>query len=176
MTVDNAAFAALYKEHFDLVWRTVRGMGIPSGWVEDLVQEVFMAARRRWGTFDRSRSERGWLFGIARNEVLQFRRSAARYSHRSRRLEPPSSVPQPDEILEQQQAAARVEAFLDQLEEPVRLSFLLSELECMPGREVAQILGIPLQTHYSRVRAARSRLATYASQLEGSVRRNGTRG
>lgn len=79
-------------------------------------------------------------------------------------------------MLERQEAAVLVEQFLAQLDEPVRLSFLLSELEGMPGREVAQTLGIPLQTHYSRVKAAKRRLEVYAQGLNRSEARDGTRG
>ncbi len=176
MTAWNQAFEKLYRARFDFVWRTVRAMGISHAYAEDLVQEVFIAARRRLPTYDRNRSEGAWLFGITRNEVLAFRRAAGRYERRIHRVEPAPSPAQPDELLQKHQAAHFVEDFLAQLDEPMRLSFLLADLEGLPGREVAQTLEIPLQTHYSRVRAARRKLDAYAVQLHKEGQRDGTRG
>lgn len=168
-------FVSLYQAHFAFVWRTIRGMGASASAVEDLAQEVFVAARRRWSSYDRTRSPRAWLFGIARNEVLAHRRAASRYEQRLARIEPAVPPETPDEVLRRAQGARMIESFLAELDEPMRLSFLLAELEELPGREAAAALGIPLQTHYSRLRAARGRLEAFAARIHGSEPRDGTR-
>jgi RNA polymerase sigma-70 factor (ECF subfamily) len=68
---DPNAWAALYRTHFDAVWRSVaRFVGPNSADVADVVQETFLAAARSVESYDPERgSLQLWLFGIARNHV-----------------------------------------------------------------------------------------------------------
>jgi RNA polymerase sigma-70 factor (ECF subfamily) len=50
----------------------------------------------------------------------------------------------------------RLLATLDRLDDEKRAAFVLYEIEELPLREVAEVLGCPLQTAYSRLQAARS--------------------
>ena len=52
----------------------------------------------------------------------------------------------------------RLLASLDRLDEDKREAFVLFEIEELPLREVAEALGCPLQTAYSRLQAARARV------------------
>ena len=65
------AWGALYRTHFDAVWRSVaRIVGPNSADVADVVQETFMAAARSVDSYDPQRgSLQLWLSGIARNHV-----------------------------------------------------------------------------------------------------------
>ncbi len=66
---DPDAWAALYRTHFDAVWRSVaRIVGPNSADVADVVQETFMAAARSVDSYDPKRgSLQLWLAGIGRN-------------------------------------------------------------------------------------------------------------
>jgi RNA polymerase sigma-70 factor (ECF subfamily) len=68
---DPDAWAALYRTHFDAVWRSVaRLVGPNSADVADVVQETFLAAARSVESYDPKRgSLQLWLSGIARNHV-----------------------------------------------------------------------------------------------------------
>ena len=65
------AWAALYRTHFDAVWRSVaRLVGPNPADVADVVQETFLAAARSVDRYDPKRgSLQLWLSGIARNHV-----------------------------------------------------------------------------------------------------------
>ena len=65
------AWAALYRTHFDAVWRSVaRLVGPNAADVADVVQETFLAAARSVGSFDRRRgSLQLWLCSIARSHA-----------------------------------------------------------------------------------------------------------
>ena len=76
-TADEACLDA-YQKELDYIYRTLRRLGTAPSEVEDLAQEVFLALRRSWSEYDRSRPLRPYLFGIA------FRISAARQRKRSR--------------------------------------------------------------------------------------------
>lgn len=68
---DESAWAELYADHFDSLWVSVaRRIGPDRGRIEDAVQEAWLVAVRRIGTFAPSRgSFRAWLHGIAANVV-----------------------------------------------------------------------------------------------------------
>jgi RNA polymerase sigma-70 factor (ECF subfamily) len=40
-------FAQLFHDHFELVWRTVRRLGVAAAAIDDATQEVFVVAARK---------------------------------------------------------------------------------------------------------------------------------
>jgi RNA polymerase sigma-70 factor (ECF subfamily) len=160
--------AALYAEHHEFVWRVLTNLGVPTAGVEDAVQDVFLVLHRRRDELDVRGSLRGLLFGIARRVARQHRRVAAR----PQRL---GSVPDlagddPDDAVARRQAAAIVAAFLDELDDDKRVVFVLADVEGNAMPEVAEMLGIKLNTAYSRLRAARLQFRTAISRHHGGAR------
>ena len=49
--------------------------------VDDLMQNVAVALWKKWQEYDPGRPFRGWALGVARIEILRWRRSAARNQH-----------------------------------------------------------------------------------------------
>lgn len=150
------SFEAIYDEHHDFVWRSLRALGVPARAVDDLTQDVFITVHRKLDAFDPSRPVRAWLFGIARNFAL---RHAERNARRPPALHLLSDPPADDVSLERRvevaEAAALVRQFLLQLDEGKRAVFVLCELEGATAPEAAHALGIKLNTVYSRLRVAR---------------------
>src|SRR5204863_4951421 len=73
------SIGTVYRAHFRDVRRTLMRMGVGDAVAEDLVQEVFVVAFRRWATYDRQRPVRSWLIGIAQNVARAHRRRLARH-------------------------------------------------------------------------------------------------
>lgn len=71
-------FGEIVNERQVSVRACVRVLGIPSGYVDDIVQETFIVGYKKFKEFVQSRSMRSWLLGIARNLVLHERRKTAR--------------------------------------------------------------------------------------------------
>lgn len=68
---DTAAFGALYDAYIDRIYRFVWYKTHHRETAEDLTSAVFMKAFERIGTFDSSKGNfSGWLYGIARNAVI----------------------------------------------------------------------------------------------------------
>lgn len=155
LDLEEQAWSALYDEHFDFVWRSLRRLGVAVSSLDDASQEVFLVAFRRQAEFEGRSSYKTWLFGIAWNVARGLSRSP------SRREEPLSEFVADDGALGPQEAAARGEAIrtlyavLDELEPERRAVFVMAELEEMSAREIADITGAPQNTVYSRLRAAR---------------------
>ncbi len=149
--------AQAYQAHHAFVWRVLANLGVPRPAIEDAVQDVFLVLHRRRDAFDDRGLMRGLLFGIARRVARSHRRSAQRHPAAPSRGPTPELVrsDDPDEALARRQAAAIVEAFLDDLDEDKRMVFVLADIEGLAMPQIAELLGIKLNTAYSRLRLAR---------------------
>ncbi len=158
----HVAFRAIYEANLDFVWRNLRRLGVPLGEVDDRAQEVFVIAYRRFGEFeDRGHGPRAWLFQI----VLRVASDARR--HRRRHPEDPDGGAaesraalephQPAEVA-RREAVDRLDRALSTIDVGRRAVLVLHEIEEMTAPEIAHVLGIPLNTVYSRLRVARSEL------------------
>jgi len=99
-----------------------------------------------------------WLFAIARRVAGAYRRTAVRKTDRQQALDEALALASSDDTfaaLSRAQAAAAVAAVLDGLDEDKRIVFTLVELEQLSVPDVATLLGINLNTAYSRLRLAR---------------------
>ncbi|MFB9832851.1 RNA polymerase sigma factor [Actinoallomurus acaciae] len=74
-----AAFAALYDQHFHDIYRYVAGR-LGRHVADDIAADTFLIALRRRESFDASRGDvRPWLFGIATRLVAEHRRKETRH-------------------------------------------------------------------------------------------------
>ncbi|WAC21229.1 sigma-70 family RNA polymerase sigma factor [Luteolibacter sp. SL250] len=48
----------------------IRSLGVQSAWVDDLAQEAFLLAYRKWDDLDKAENAGAWLRTIARNLVM----------------------------------------------------------------------------------------------------------
>lgn len=149
--------AELYEQHFEFVWRTVRRLGVAERALDDAVQDVFIVVHRRLHEFEGRSTIKSWLFSIARRVAHDHRR---RSSRKDRGEELPDAIPDmaspsPLEAVARTQAAELLHDFLDSLDDDKREVFVLAELEQMTVPEIAEAIGVNLNTVYSRLRAAR---------------------
>ena len=147
---------AVYEAHFDFVWRSARRLGASPGFLDDVVQEVFLVVHRRLAEFERRSSLKSWLFGITRRVVRDQRRTARRRPAELLDSEPPdAAAPGADQRLLLREQAELLHELLGSLDDDKREAFVLAELEQMSGPEIAEALHTNLNTVYARVRAAR---------------------
>jgi RNA polymerase sigma-70 factor, ECF subfamily len=163
---------AIYEEHFDFVWRSLRRLGVPLSAVDDAAQDVFVVVHRRLSEFEGKSRLKTWLFSIALNVAQHYRRALARRPQEFGReldeefVDVGSASPQ-DETL-RAEAARLVQSLLESLDDEKRAVLVLAHLEQMPAPEIAEALGIPLNTVYSRLRLARR-------QFDAALRRHDAR-
>lgn len=144
-----------FRRYYRFVWRTVLHMGVPTASVDDAVQDVFMTAYRQRTRYDGRAPLKSWLFGIARNVARNHRRRKRPMVALPEGV--PTSVGQPDEHVARLQAVDLVERFLEGLDPGQRDVFTLTHVEGMTAPEIAKLLGVKLNTVYSRLRLARRR-------------------
>jgi RNA polymerase sigma-70 factor, ECF subfamily len=158
-------FEEVYDDNVDFVWRVVARLGVRPAAVEDVVQEVFVVVHRKLGEFQGMSSVRTWLFQIARGAVYNHRRTV-------RRKETPTTPSDTDESFDVERVPARGEsspemaaaraqavrllhAILSDMDDQKREVFVLAELEQLPAPEIAEAIGVNVNTVYSRLRLAR---------------------
>lgn len=162
-------FEALFREHAPRVWRALRRLGVREADVEDVAQEVFVVVHRKLPEFEGRSSLRTWIYGICVRTASDYRRRAhvRREQPTDRMPDERRSAPQLKE-LEREQARALLDDALATLDEAKRAVFVLYEIEELDMPQVAEALGCPLQTAYSRLYAARRRLkAEIGRRVEG---------
>ena len=151
------SFAAIYADYFPFVWRCLRGLGVASSGLDDAAQDVFVVVHRRLPDFRGESSVKTWLYSIMRNVASNHRRGISRKG-RSEELDQqlPSAQPDPAERAQDAEAAAFVTSFLETLDAKKRDVFVLAVLEELPIPEVSEMLQIPLNTAYTRLRSVRA--------------------
>lgn len=154
-----AELAAAYAEHARPIFRVLRRLGVPDAALDDAVQDVFMVAWRRHDAFEARSSYRTWLYGIARRVARDYRRAREQSERQHAELDLPSGGSSPEAYSESAQAARRVDAVLAQMSTALREVFVLAEIEQLPVTEIAEIVQVPLNTMYSRLRLARSKFS-----------------
>lgn len=156
-------FAEVYAAHFRFVWRTMRRLGVRDFEVDDAVQDVFLVVHRRLTDFRPDVPVKHWVFRIVSRVARDHRRSEQRKDPRRHSLQPVSDLDNvadvrqdgPLESAERAAAAQLIQDALSELDDAKREVFVLADLEEMTAPEIAQILDVPLNTVYSRLRVAR---------------------
>ncbi|HEY3498103.1 MAG TPA: sigma-70 family RNA polymerase sigma factor, partial [Polyangiaceae bacterium] len=135
----------------------LRGLGVREAALDDAAQDVFVIVHRRLRDFRGESSLRTWLYGVVRNVASNYRRSASR-KDRSEPLDArlPSSAPDPHQRAAEAEAASFVQRFLGALDDKKRDVFVLALIEELSIPEVAEMLSIPLNTAYTRLRTVRA--------------------
>jgi RNA polymerase sigma-70 factor (ECF subfamily) len=162
----------VYEQWADYVWRMLQRLGVRRADLEDVCHDVFLVAHRRFAEFDGRVGVNAWLFGICLRLAANYRRRARnRRPHSSTALEDetaplraPASI-EPDQQLARRQAQERVQAVLAQMDLTRRAVFLMYEIEGLSCQAIAEELGVPVGTVYSRLHAARRFFSAEAERL-----------
>lgn len=146
----------LLREHHDLVWRTLRRLGVPERDVEDATQRVFLIVGSKLDRIGLDQ-ERSFVFGVAMRISSEVRRSQRRHPEElvADHADESDPRPGPEALLQREEMLALLGAVLKRLPEEQRAVFLLHEFEDMSLNEIARMLEIPGGTAASRLRRAR---------------------
>ncbi|MBK7860704.1 MAG: RNA polymerase sigma factor [Archangiaceae bacterium] len=154
-------FQAMYRAELKPVWSFLRRLGAQGRDLEDLTQEVFLTAYQRREAYDPAQPIRPWLLGIAYRRAADHRRLA----YHARETEAEAAPEVPDERQDHERSLLAKEAkelvyqALDELPLEKRALVALHDLEGESVPAIAQALGVPLNTTYSRLRLARDQFA-----------------
>jgi RNA polymerase sigma-70 factor (ECF subfamily) len=157
------AFEVLYQRYLPRVYNRLRAL-IPPDDMEDLTQEVFLAAVRSLSSFERDSAFSTWLHAIINHKVSDYYRRTEKRKDKERlfydqevRLTSSSPWPRAED-------RALVRQILLRLPEQYREVLLLRFAEGLPFKEIAQDMDLSLEATKSLYRraitAARKELVT----------------
>lgn len=163
---DSAAIGAIFERYEQPVFRYLIGVLKDRHAAEDVLQDTFVLVLRKAEAAN-GESFRGWLFTVAHQQALLFRRKGKRV---------PAAVPgdgllalvgadgDPAVAADAREAAAAVRGLLAQLPEPQQQVIRLRLFDGLKFREVADRLGCPLNTALARMHDGLNRLRTLWEQ------------
>jgi RNA polymerase sigma-70 factor (ECF subfamily) len=130
---DRGAFGMLYERYGRMVHGVLLAR-VPRGQVEDLVQDVFLAALRRLESLRDPARFGGWLAIIARNRATDYHRRARETVELTDDL--------PGTVNDEEKEALAVLEMLRTLPESYRETLVLRLVEGMTGPEIAARTGM----------------------------------
>ncbi len=143
-----AALNELFRLHYVSLCRTAVRFVRDEAAAEDIVQEFFTHLwDRRRSLPELTGGVESYLRSSVRNRSLNFLRDRKRIPVDDGELpERPSPADQPGEAMERAELQQRINRAVDRLPERCRLVFVMSKLEHMSQREIADQLGISTKT------------------------------
>lgn len=159
-TGDLAAFEDLYRAHSARLYAVAYRMLGHAEDAEDMLQEIFLLAFRKMGSYKGESSLGTWLYRLGVNACLDRLRSKARRNDQQTEWldgdQPPSGA-----VTDRSLSVVHrldLERAIRELPAGCRAAFLLHDVEGFEHREIASMLGIAEGTSKSQVHKARSRL------------------
>jgi len=138
-------FAALYDSWFSRIYNYVRCHVWPPTEADDVVGRIFEAALRGYGGYDPAKGPvQAWLFGIARNAVIDWARARGRRGEvpLDDAPEPAAGDPGLGAALERREEKERLLAALAGLDDRSRDIIALKFNSGLNNREIAAMTGL----------------------------------
>ncbi len=163
----------LHDEYADFVWRNLQRLGVSGASLEDALQDVFLVVHRRLDSFDQTAKISTWLFGICLRVAASHRRKAYLWRERSSaeiqdKADESPSV-NPEQVAMRREAERRLNLGLEALSLERRAAFVMFEIEGMSAGAIAELLGVPIGTVYSRLHRARTEFSDAIARQEPRV-------
>ncbi len=173
---DRAAYRELVERYQKRVYGILYGMLHSREDAMELSQDVFIKVYQRIGEFEEKSSFYTWVYRIAVNLAIDFRRREWKKTHteyddtvsdegvddgvfqRDRR--------NPEQLHQDRELGGAIEAALADLPEEQRAVMVLREVEGLSYEQMAETLGVPIGTIMSRLFYARKKLQTALKDLK----------
>ena len=166
---DASAFEPLVERYQQRVWRLAYQLLHDREEAWDCAQEAFVRAFHSLASFRGQSAFYTWLFRITVNVATDRQRArgaqarafgAERLPEEEWKRTMPDLGARPDQAAVQSEQRERIRQALDALPPKARTIIMLSDVEGLSYREIAEVLGCPIGTVMSRLHNARKRLKT----------------
>lgn len=163
------AFRAIFDGEYGYIRNSVVRLGVRAADVADVVHDVFVVVHEKLDDYDPARPLRPWLFGITFRVAVGVKRKL-RYRRETVGDDDdvgsgePSRAPSPEQAASAAERRAILAKAMDVLDDDKRAVFVLHDLDGASMPVVAESLGVPLNTAYSRLRLAREELRAFLAR------------
>jgi len=165
-------FQSIYKEYYPKILRYLTRTLNDKDVAEDYTQDVFIRVNNGLGSFEGRSALSTWIYKIATNIAYDYYKSAS-YQIGIKQTVSGESLEEKkedmnvwtgdksktsDQIIEKKEMNDCIKRYVSDIPENYRTVFILSEYEGLKNREIAEILGITLDTVKIRLFRARTQL------------------
>ncbi len=163
---DVSSFQRVFETELGYVATSLRRLGVAPRDVEDVAHDLFVEVWKRWATYDAARPIRPWLFAFAFRFSSDYRRLSRHKVELFVEKDGATQEKAADELLVEHEQQRLLFSALESISEDRRGVFILFELDGVPMHEIADSLGIPANTAYSRLRLAREEFTAAAKRIK----------
>jgi RNA polymerase sigma-70 factor (ECF subfamily) len=172
---DATAFNELVTRHQDRVYGAITRFCGNAEDASDITQRAFINAYRKIQEFKGDSAFSTWIYRIAFNQAISFRRENRRstvslYSKDDELVNEPVDDRSPTESMETQETQRKVQQALERLDEGDRQIIVLKDLQGNSYDEIAAIMQIPKGTVRSRLHRARLELKAKLKEIMGTLK------
>lgn len=153
---DPAAFESLVRDFGDRLYRFVRRL-VGERWADDLTQDTFVRVFRTIGSYRPTGRFEAWVYTVANNACIDFLRRRRPEAALTESDVDPRTVSPLDRIEEDERRRALLKA-VERLPVDQKQVFLLREEAGLSFKEIADVLGCPLNTALGRMHYAMEHL------------------
>ena len=167
------AFEEIYKAYSPIVYTLALGITRNSHDAQEAAQDVFVKVFRSLKDFAYRSSFGTWVYRIAVNTSINMYRSGVRKNKVLTSIDyaqdmPDTSGAGPDAEAGKGEAKKLVDKILENLSQEHRICIILRELEGLDYKEMADVMGVPINTVRSRLKRAREAMIEYCRDKEVS--------
>ena len=162
-------FKKIYDEYYSRILQYLTRIGGPND-AEDMAQDVFDKINNGLGGFQEKSKLSTWIFRIATNTAIDRLRSAT-YKQKKKHIAIEDGAehqaacasvsdksPVTDQLVIRKEMSYCINEFIDNLPPDYKTVIVLSELEGLTNKEIAEILDISLENVKIRLHRARAKL------------------
>ena len=164
--VSTESFPDIYRSELRYVLVVLRRLGVRPADIEDVAHDVFVAVYRHFAERDPARPIRPWLFGFC-FRIAKDHRKLARHRHEAPpALEEPADAGRlPDQQVDDERLRVWLVEALDAMDFDKRGLVVMHDLEGIAVPQIAELLEVPLNTAYSRLRLARAEFEKHLQRV-----------
>jgi len=162
---DTSVFEEILLTYQDKIYNLCRYMLGGTHDAEDATQDVFFKAYQNLNKFKPDSSLYTWLYRIAVNTCIDYRRKPFFESlfKKSKEgdvfvVDQPSDSPSPERLYGSKEISNAIQLALGRLSEKLRTVIVLKEIEGLSYEEISEVLDVSIGTVKSRISRAREEL------------------
>ena len=165
---DRAAFDVLYRAYYRRLHRFLEQVTYRSELIGEIVNDTMLVVWRKAGTFNHSSSVSTWIFAIAYRRALKaLKRAPDPRLEVALEEDPAGAGPDLEQALIDRDASRRLRSALSKLSPDHHAIVELTYYHGYSYREIAQIVGCPVDTVKTRMFHARRKLRALLTQQGG---------
>lgn len=165
---DMYAFERVYKETSGFVFNSALRLCLRWQDAEEVTQNIYVKLFKNLRQYKSGTAFKSWLYRVTYNETLNFIKKRKTEKNKTDTLAhtaPAAGSPEMDRTIEDEYARFIISASIRLLPSEFRACVTLREIDGLSYQEIAQTLGIKINTVRTRLRRARKKLVEIGTQM-----------